>query len=394
MQAVRLSRIISGRRLALLALGLAALAGAGAYGLWPQEEELVRIGVGQPLSGPLAPMGKDILQGAQLAAEQLNREGGIRIDGKRKRIEIVAADDHAEAALGVAAAQTLVDRRVLAAIAHLNSGVSMAAAPVYAKAGVAQLSISTKPQYTELGLPTTLRLVANDDMQALALAQFASDTLKARRIATLHDGTPYGQGLMEGVRRALQRRGDTRVVADLGSDDKTTDFKPLLHRLEQSRPDLLITSGADFQVEALIQQLDAAGLADLTILGSDNMKTPRLQALALGSRRVFASTPIVSAAEFLGGEDFLREFRQRFGNEPYYAAHYAYDAVHVVADALNHNASLDRGKLLARLKQFEGNAPVTRLMRFGEHGEQRSGAVGVYSLERGKWHLAVRSSRW
>lgn len=375
---------------AVAAVGLAG----GAFWLWPQGASSIRIGVGQPLSGALAALGKDMLQGAQLAAEVLNKAGGVKVGSHKLPIEIVSADDQADAQAGVVAAQKLVDAQVLAAIAHLNSGVSIAAAPIYAKAGVVQLAISTKPQYTQLGLPTTLRLVANDDMQALALAQFATDTVGAKRVASLHDGTPYGQGLISGVVNSLLRGRASGVVAQLAVDDKTTDFAEVVKALLQAKPDLLITTVADFQVEALIQQLSAAGLTDLAILGSDTLKTPRLQAMNLGPRALYASTPIVAAGEFLGGKDFLATFKARFGGEPYYAAHYAFDAVHLVADALTRNGNLDRKRLLERLKTFEGNAPVTSMMRMGEDGEQRSGAVGIYRMRKGQWELAVRTGRW
>jgi len=381
------------RRNLMVGAGLLGLAGVGAYFLMPGQAKTVRIGVGQPLSGPLAALGKDMLQGAQLAAEQINKAGGVKVGDKRLPIEIFSADDQADAKAGEAAAQKLVSDEVLAAIAHLNSGVSIAAAPIYAKAGVVQLAISTKPQYTQLGLPTTLRLVANDDMQALALAQFAREKLNAKRIVTLHDGTPYGKGLIDAVANSLIRSG-TGAIAQQVVDDKTTEFKAVVAAFVEAKPDLLVTTVADFQVEALIQQLSAAGLPDLPVLGSDTLKTPRLQGTDLGNRALYASTPIVAAQEFLGGKEFLTAYRERFGGEPYYAAHYAFDAVHLVADALSRNGNLDRAKLLQRLKTFEGNAPVTSMMRMNEDGEQRSGAVGIYQMRKGQWELTVRSGRW
>ena len=79
-----------------------------------------------------------------------------------------------------------------------------------------------------------------------------------------------------------------------------------------------------------------------------------------------------------------------------YGAHYSYDAVYLVADALARNDSADRAKLLERLKNpnFDGQAPVTGSMRFGADGEQRYSAVGVYLLRDGAWLPQIRSDRW
>jgi branched-chain amino acid transport system substrate-binding protein len=374
------------------------LLGSGlALGLLPAcspSADAVRIGIGQPLSGPLSELGKDMQRGAELAAETINAGRGVTIDGKRLAVEIVSKDDKADAQAGVTAARQLVDAGVIAAIAHLNSGVSIAAAPVYAKAGVVQLAISTNPRYTQLGLPTTLRLVANDDMQAQAMAQYAADTLKATRIVTLHDSTPYGQGLIDAAISVLARSQRPKPVVELKTDDKATDFAALIPQLQAAKPDLLMTTLADFQVEALLPQLDAAGLGTLTVLGSDTLKTPRLQAAAVGAHAVHSTTPIVAAQEFIGGKDFLAAFKKRFGGDPYYAAHYAYDVVFLLADALRRNDSLDKKKLLQRLRNFDGDAPVTGMMRMGDDGEQRSAAVGVYTLVKGSWELTTRSGRW
>src|SRR5207244_3697009 len=127
-----------------------------------RKPETLKIGVGQPLSGNLKTLGQDMLNGAQMAADEINANGGVRVGSQRLRIEIVAQDDHADTKAGEAAATALVDAGVVVALAHLNSGVRIAAAPIYAKAGVPQFAISTNPAYTQLGLPTTLRLVAND----------------------------------------------------------------------------------------------------------------------------------------------------------------------------------------------------------------------------------------
>src|SRR5574341_1842644 len=147
------------RVLGTLCAAAMAVAALGMLGGCSRPPEVVKIGVGQPLSGNLKALGQDLLNGAQMAVEEINAEGGLRIDGHKVKLEIVAADDQANAEAGQAAARKLVEADVVAVLAHLNSGVSIAAAPIYAEAKVPQLAISTKPEYTQLQLPTTLRLV-------------------------------------------------------------------------------------------------------------------------------------------------------------------------------------------------------------------------------------------
>jgi hypothetical protein len=157
-----------------VALGLLVLVSMAALaGCQPGVPDTVKIGVAQPLTGPLKELGQDMVDGTRMAIDDINKEG-LKIDGKLVKLEMVTADDKADAEAGKAAAKTLVDAGVVAVIGHLNSGVSIAAAPIYAEKMIPQLAISTNPKYTKLDLPTTLRLVANDDLQSKAMGSIAN----------------------------------------------------------------------------------------------------------------------------------------------------------------------------------------------------------------------------
>jgi branched-chain amino acid transport system substrate-binding protein len=378
------------RRTALAATMLAAAVLLGACNRVP---DVVKIGVGQPLSGNLAPLGRDLVNGVQMAVDEINAAGGVRIDGKSVRLEVITADDKANPDAGVAAAHELVDAGVLVAVAHLNSGVSIPAAPVYADAGIPQLAISTKPDYTRLGLPTTLRLVANDDLQSRALGSYGAQIAGIERIAVVDDNTPYGKGLADSSAKVIAEAG-RKLTVRRSLDDKTTDFTALVQELKASDTQLFVTTLSDFQVEALIDQLVKADLAKMRILGGDTIKTDRMLKSQGKVAAVYATSSILEPREFLAGRTFLERFRARFKGDPVYGAHYAYDAVYLVADALTRNGSVDRKALIERLKTFDGNAPVTGTMRFTADGEQRYGAIGVYRMGESLWQPLMRSDQW
>ena len=193
----------------------------------------IKIGVAQPLSGNLAALGQDLLNGVKLAVAELNKEG-FKIKGKPVLIEIVAMDDQSDPAAGVETAKQMVAAGVVAVIGNLNSGVSIPAAPVYAAANIAQLAISTNPKLTELGLATTFRLVANDNLQARAIGTFAANQLSATKFAVVDDGTTYGKGLAAGAAAEL-KKAKKEVVVAFSSDDKTTAFYELAGKVKAGR---------------------------------------------------------------------------------------------------------------------------------------------------------------
>ena len=392
---MNLKRRVSGGLVGRVAR-VGALAGAASLavlGGCDRTPDTIKIGVAQPLSGNLGALGQDLLNGAKMAVDEINAAGGVNVHGKTVQFAIVQADDKGTNDAGDAAAHKLVDEGVEVAIADLNSGVSIHAAPIYAAADIPQLAISTKPEFTKLGLPTTLRLVANDDLQSKALGSYAAQLPGIEHYAVVDDGTPYGKGLADSAAKVLADLGK-KVEVRKSLDDKTTDFAPLVAEFTANKTDLLVTTLSDFQVDALMTQMAKAGLTDMTIVGGDTIKTDKLPQKAIPIRAVYATSSIVEPKEFPGGKVFLEKFRQLYKADPVYGAHYAYDAVYLVADALSRDASVDRKQLLATLKSFDGNCPMTNSMRFGQDGEQRYGAVAVYQLRGGAWDPLMRSDRW
>ena len=372
-------------------LGLGSLTALALLSACSRVPDTVTIGVAQPMSGPLESLGKDMLNGVKLAVDDINKQG-LKIDGKPVKLEIMGLDDKADAETGKKVAKQLVDANVIAVVGHLNSGVSMAAAPIYAEKNIPQLAISTKPDYTQMGLPTTLRLVANDALQAKAMGSYAARALNGNSFAVIDDRTPYGKGLADSAAEQI-KLAKKEVTVRQSLDDKTTDFAALVSELQKANVDVIVTTLADFQVLALVEQLDKAGLNKIQILGGDTIKTDKLIKAPLPIK-VYATSPIIEAREFLQGKAFLEKYRTTFNMEPVYGAHYAYDAVWVLKAAMERSRSVDPATLTAELKRIDALAPVTNAVRFNDRGEQYYGVISVYGARPGVWDALTRSDNW
>src|SRR5690606_11247064 len=138
-----------------------------------------------PLTGSIAHLGKDDENGVALAIAQAN-EQKISLGGKPVTLRMMSEDDQADPKVGTTVAQKIVDARVAAVIGHLNSGVTIPASEIYAKAGIPMVSGSaTNPAVTERGLKTVFRTVARDDQQGPAIAAYIAGELKAKKVAIL-----------------------------------------------------------------------------------------------------------------------------------------------------------------------------------------------------------------
>jgi branched-chain amino acid transport system substrate-binding protein len=379
------------RRAATHILALGLMAGALLTGC-DRPPSVIKIGVAQPMTGNLAALGQDMHNGVKLAVDELNK-GGFKIKGTPVTIEIVAVDDRANVETGKQVARQLVDAGVVAVIGHLNSGVSIATAPIYAEKHIAQLAISTNPKYTELGHDTTFRLVANDTLQAKAIGSFAANQLKASRFAVIDDGTPYGKGLADGAGEQL-KKASREIVLRQSFDDKTTAFDELAGKMKEARVDAIISTLNDFQVLALIEALRNISYMQVSILGGDTIKTT---AMLKGSgivQGLYATSPILEVREFPAGAKFLESYRANFKIDPAYGGHYSYDAMHVLAAVMKRAESAKPEDIVKTLRIIDGYAPVTGSMKFDAKGEQRYGVISVYSTRGGLWESQVRSDSW
>ncbi len=379
-------RFAAGLALAPFAATSGLLAGCG------KVPDTLKIGVAQPLTGPLGALGQDLLNGVTLAVDELNK-AGYSVDGQRVKLEVVSQDDRSDAAAGRTAAQQLVEAGVVAVIGHLNSGVSIEAAPIYADKGIAQIAISTNPRFTQLGLPTTFRLVANDDLQARAIGSFAATQLSAESYAVVDDGTPYGKGLADGAAAQL-KAGKKAVAVRQSFDDKTVAFDDLAAQLKAAKVEVIVSTLNDFQALALLEALRKIGHTRVSLLGGDTVKTTDMAKGVGLVDAIYATSPVLEAGEFTTGRQFLDKYNAAFQKRPAYGGHYTYDAMYVLSAAIQQAKSADPKAIVKALHAINGYAPVTGTMTWDDKGEQRYGAVGIYALRKGVWELRMRSDRW
>ncbi len=155
----------------------------------------ILIGVAGPITGPNAAFGAQLQKGA----EQANK---FVADG------------------------------VKFVVGHFNSGVSIPASEVYAENGIFQITpASTNPKFTERGLWNTFRTCGRDDQQGAVAGGYLAANFKDAKIAVIHDKTPYGQGLADETKKALNAAGVTEAAYE-GINIGDKDFSALIAKMK------------------------------------------------------------------------------------------------------------------------------------------------------------------
>ena len=367
---------------------IALAAAAAAFGLtgtsaFAQQAQDVKIGFAAPLTGGQAHYGADFRSGVTLAIEDFNATKPV-IGGKPVHFVIDAADDQADPRTGTTVAQKLVDDGVAAVIGHFNSGTSIPAAPIYAKAGIPELSTASAPAYTAQGLPTTFRLVTSDLQQGGVLGEYAVKDLKFKRFAIVDDRTAYGQGVAEEFAKAVKAAGGT-VVAQEFTNDKAVDFRAILTRIKQSDADAIFYGGADTQAAPLLKQMRALAIKS-TLIGADMMHSDELLKIAgAAADGAVASSAGSPLDKMPGGKSYVERYKKRFGNEVELYSPYAYDGTMAVLKAMKKADSVDPHIYLAVLKTTQMKGVTTNELAYDDRGDLKYGGVTVYKVANGKW---------
>lgn len=377
--------------LALLPLALLTACGqkaeqtqSAASGAIEANEVVVHIGHAAPLTGAQAHLGKDNENGVRLAIDELNA-GNFQIGGKKARFELLSEDDQAQGRIATTVAQKFVDEKVNGIIGHLNSGTTIPASKIYADAGLPQISPSaTNPKYTQQGYKTAFRVMANDVQQGSVLGTVAVKDLKAQKIAIIDDRTAYGLGLADEFEKAAKAAGGT-IVGRESTSDTATDFTTILTKIKSLQADVLFYGGMDPQAGPMVRQMQTLGMK-VQFLGGDGIQTPNFIKLGnTASEGTIASLPGVPLEQMPGGKEFRARFTAKYGEIQLYAP-YCYDAVMVMAKAMQRANSADPAVYLAEIPKtdFQG---VTSRIRFDAKGDLQGGAISLYQVKNGSWQF-------
>lgn len=360
-----------------------AAAIAAACGL-AAAQDVVKIGHVAPLSGAQAHYGKDNENGVRMAIEDLNAQG-VTINGKKVKLEIQAEDDAADPKQGTAAAQKLCDAKVAGVVGHLNSGTTIPASKVYNDCGIPHVTgAATNPNLTKPGYKTTYRIIANDNALGAALALYAADTLKLKKVAIIDDRTAYGQGVAEVFKKTAQSKG-MQVVGEQFTNDKATDFMAILTAIKAQNPDAIFYGGMDPQAGPMLRQMEQLGMANVKYFGGDGICTSEIIKLAAGAKtlaNVICAEGGASIAKMPGGTAWRAKYDKKYPNQFQVYSPYTYDATFVLVEAMKAAKSTDPKVYIPFLAKTNYKG-VTANIAFEPNGELKNAATTLYTYKDG-----------
>lgn len=381
------------RRILLILAAFLVLGGAG-YLIWTRANPgkgatvsaPVHVGFINPLSGPFAAFGEPVRDGALLAVDEINAQGGV--GGRRLILHL--EDDAGDPTTSVTAFTKLATvTRVPIVIGPLSSGASMAVAPLADRYQVVSLAtLAGTIDLTKAG-DFAFRIYPSSEIGSRYIANVAVRDFGARRVAILYPNNAFGVTSRRFVTEVARNAG-AQIVAVETYQDGDRQFRTQLTKIRSARPDVILASSYYEEGAQILAQARQLGL-NVPVLGEDGWFGPIAGTAGTALRNLYFANVNFSADRPNGdaAQAFVRSFRTRYKRSPNSYAAAGYSAVYVAAQAIERGGATGPG---IRDALYRTDMPTAfGRVRFDRNGDNVGAAYALFQLDNGNNPILVTS---
>jgi branched-chain amino acid transport system substrate-binding protein len=301
----------------------------------------IKIGMCAPVTGPAAESGGYAIKGAKLALEAVNKAGGIL----GKQAELIVEDDQTtNPGIVLAFSKLAAEPDIVAFLGSIRSTQVHAMAPDVLKLGKPVMIGGTDPNLTHMGNQWLFRFRPNDSYSGRVIADYGVNTLGKKKWAVLHSTDAFGTAGGKALSAALEKLGSPAVL-DQGYANQSQDFTPVVLAIKQSGADIL---GSYFTFEndlgIFARQLRQLGV-NIPWVGSPSIVN--ITALKLAGPALYGTFGVADYAEESSdaAKAFGKAYRDIAKVAPDNQSSWPYDAINVLAAAINKAGSTDSAKI-------------------------------------------------
>jgi len=349
-------------------------------------KDTVVIGLQGPITGAWAYEGQMAKQSCEIAADLINRKGGI-LGGKKIVLKVV--DDAGEPKSGALAAQKLVTQKdVVGVVSTYGSSVCEPASNIYEKFRKVNIGYGvTAVRLSQRNLKYFFRTCGRDDSQGKFFANYVPKKFGAKNIAIMHDNTAFGKGLAEDTKAALApmvKAGKLKIVYYDAITPGEKDFRVPLTTLREAKPDVWYFTGYYAEAALLVTQARDIGIRCPFVGGNAaiNDEFVKIAGLKVAKGCYMTNEPLPGDLPYPMAKEFLAAYKNKFGNIPSSPwPIYAADALNVIAYAVDKAGTTDPAKLAAYLRDKVNGAPgITGPIGFTAQGDREGVPFYLYTV--------------
>jgi branched-chain amino acid transport system substrate-binding protein len=343
---------------------LALTAGVIAFAQAAVAADTLRIGMAAPLTGPLAESGRYATQGAKLAADEINKAGGVL----GRQLEFLIEDDQSTNPGMVLAFSKLAGHvEIPAFIGSVRSTQLHAMTPDVLKTGKPVLIGGTDPALTHMGNPWFFRFRPNDFYSARVMVDYGAKVLGKKKWAIVHSTDAFGTAGMKSLVEALKGIGIEPVLIQ-GYPNNSQDFTPIALAVKQSGADVMGTYMFETDQGIFAKQMRQLGVTPAWVGSPTAVSTTALKLAGPGLYGSYAVTDFNKDSS-PDAKAFAAKYEATYQSTPDHFAAWTYDAVRVLARAISDANSLEPEKLRQAMLAIKGYGGAEGTYNFDKNGD-------------------------
>ncbi|OGI20485.1 MAG: hypothetical protein A3B68_03095 [Candidatus Melainabacteria bacterium RIFCSPHIGHO2_02_FULL_34_12] len=343
-----------------------------------RSSDFYKIAVIAPQIGPYEALGQSIINGAELAVDIKNQNGGIN----GKKIKLIKVDDGGLAGEGTWRAKSLVDLMVLGVIGHLNSDISIPASEIYSKAMITEISPgSTSPLFTERSAVRgyVFRTIGRDDKQGEIAAKHAINK-GYKKIAVLYNNRGYGLSLASEFIKQITTSKKSDIIFYESYKVDTQDYSDKINSIQSKSPDLIYFVGEYGDAARFLKKLRSKGL-ETTFLGSEGVFDKEL----IDKAKESSEGALVVSLSLNADESFGAEYRKKFNKDIGAYSANSFDATNILISAIEKVKEKDPEKIAQAVRETMDFKGLTGILSFDKKGDLLNPGFSVYEVKNGNF---------
>lgn len=360
----------------VLALTAGCSGGVAGGGSEDSGEGPIKFGMLAPFSGSESAFGAYMENGAKLAVSEINADGGLL----GRDLELVVEDDACDATTAVSGANKLVTDGIVASVGGYCSGATLPTLPIFDEAGIPMvIPAANSNELVDQGLPGVFLINGTGDQQAAAAVQY-SEQIGAMNVAVIDDATSYSADLAQAFTAQAEEAGLT-VAFEATVTPGENDYSSVATQLANVQPDLVYWTGYYQEGGLIVRQATDAGYAGAFMVADGSVDAKFAEIAGAGYTENVVGTFTQTPDMIEGADEWIADYEELAGDPPGPYSTQSYDAVRVMAQAIEDAGSTDFDEVVAALEGLDGFDTFAGPLTFTDDHTLSGGGFVIVSVD-------------
>ena len=357
---------------AVVSTASAGLIGGSSVGGDPSTYGTIGIAMEGPLTGAQGSNGQDMLRGVQLAVKQYNAKGGYY----GRMVQIVQVDDQANPVKALPAAAKAIKAKVVAVVGPFNSSVGLVNLPVYTKAKIVPVQMTSTDDTTGYGVTVQPK---NSQISPVE-SNYILKVLKPAKVSMITTDSAYTTGMSSRLKAALEPKGV--LVTNIVVQENQADYTAAVEQALTDNPTVVYLSTYFPEGAKIAAALKATGNPAKCFAGLANQDPGFITAAGIPASQNCVFSGVPDPSQFLTAKGYVAAYKKAFpGKTPGTWGTFTYDSANILFASWKKADPFTYGDVLARLKKTKNFKGATGKITINSQGNRPNVPVSILTVD-------------